>query len=104
MSKKLRISIPLILASLFGASLSAPALAASQDDYFWANVQLTEGIQAGQASPMPTATQIGEAQAQDWFALERQKTDGFIADASAKPARAVDARSSGAVIAREASR
>lgn len=86
MTKKLRISAVLLATSLSGAFLPAYAGPENQDDLFWANVQLTEGVQPDQVHPMPTAAQLGEAQAQDWFALERQKSDGYTGDNAVKPA------------------
>jgi hypothetical protein len=86
MTKKLRVSALLLVASLSGASLADPAAPRNQDDLFWANVQLSEGVQLDQARPMPRgATQVAQPQAEDWFALERQKTEGYTADAAVQP-------------------
>ncbi len=74
--------IPMLLA----ASLSASAFAASpaarnQDDVFWANVQLTEGVTPAQTVTFPRAVRVqAAAPSDDFFALERQKIEGYTGD------------------------
>ena len=68
---------------LLVASLSTSAFAASpgernQNDLFWANVQLREGVTPDQAQPVPQPSGLqAAAPTDDFFALERQKTEGF---------------------------
>lgn len=69
-------------------SIALPAIAATQDEFFWKELQRSDGSQ--EPFPLPRAAaparQEEPAAGSDWFAAERQKTDGYAAERDARDA------------------
>jgi len=75
---KTNIRAILSIASLMAAT---SAVATDPADFFWRQLQLTDGASLAQTTPRPKADPAVEQRPamanQDWFALERRKTDGY---------------------------
>lgn len=90
MKTKSRIFLPLVIALV--ASPVLPALGATQSQIFWNDLQRTEGSQDALATlPATVASErsLAEAMAADYFALERQKTEGYSGEQSRPDERAM---------------
>lgn len=81
---------------LSGSTLATlPGFAASTDEFFWKELQRTDGFQdrdvssAIRTSPGNGGAR-GDSNAGDWFSVERQKTDGYVvaSDTATADARA----------------
>ncbi len=98
MNTNIRTPLAMSIASLVVATSAVlPASAANQDDFFWKELQRTDGVSLSEALPRAKATAGIETRPvvakQDWFEIERQRSDGYRDEASAPAeAHAMDRR------------
>ena len=80
----------ILLALLTATGIVTSAAASAQDERFWQELQRSDGVSYFRPLPRGTASLPRESPQSerqrlesDWFAIERQKSDGHVADVKA---------------------
>ncbi len=93
--KTKRVVLSLLLAPSLALTAAWPAFGASQDAFFWQELQRTDGVQERDLAAPPTRATAEvarrDAATGDWFEAERRKTDGYVAEQAAPESDAATA-------------
>lgn len=86
MTNTARFSSGILFASLALAA-ALPTRAASNDDAFWRQLQITDGVSIQQTTALPARDVAAEAAAplpnQEWIIVELQRSEGYVAEPNA---------------------